>query len=87
MLATKKAKLNVDVINYFLTPSVRVLSEKEKAKILEKFDAQPEQFPAIFETDPLAKALKLKPGDMIEITRDDGTGRYKAYRICIAVEA
>jgi DNA-directed RNA polymerase subunit H (RpoH/RPB5) len=33
--------------------------------------------------DPAAVALKAKPGDMIRCERNDGTGKYTAYRIVV----
>jgi DNA-directed RNA polymerase subunit H (RpoH/RPB5) len=77
------AEIEVDVLNYFLTPKVVVLTEKEKEEVLKKFNIKEENLPKIRKDDPLAKALKLEKGQVIKITRDDGTGTYEFYRICV----
>lgn len=79
----KTKKQTVDVINYFLTPKARVLSDEEKEKVLLKYNASEDKFPIIYSSDPLAAALGLKPGQLVELERDDGTGLYKYYRICV----
>jgi DNA-directed RNA polymerase subunit H (RpoH/RPB5) len=79
---TKKTEVK-DVLNYFLNPKVEVLSEKEKEAVLKKFHISEDKLPKIKKDDPLAKALNLEKGQVIKITRDDGTGSYVYYRICI----
>jgi len=76
-------EIEIDVLNYFLIPKVVVLTEKEKRELLKKFNIKEENLPKIRSDDPLAKALKLQKGQVIKITRDDGTGIYDFYRICI----
>ncbi len=76
-------EIEIDVLNYFLIPKVVVLTEKEKEELLKKFNIKEENLPKIRSDDPLAKALKLQKGQVIKITRDDGTGTYDFYRICI----
>lgn len=83
-MAVRKKETSLDIVNYFLIPPVRVLSDKEKKKVFDKYGVGSEHFPKILESDPLAKALKLKVGDVIEIKRDDGTGEYLAYRVCVS---
>ena len=80
-MASKKQ--TVDVINYFLTPKNRVLSDGEKEELLEKYGVNEDQLPKILASDPLAQALQLKPGQVVEFERDDGTGPYVYYRICV----
>ena len=46
-------------------------------------NAKDNQLPGIVRTDPMAKLLRLAPGDLCEITRDsERCGEYKFYRIC-----
>ncbi len=73
----------VNPLEYFLTPPVRVLSEEEKREILEKFSISEEQLPKIKLSDPVVKALKAKPGDVLEFMREDFTGKYPYYRVVV----
>jgi len=60
---------------------MKVLSESEKKKTLAKYGIDDTQLPRMLESDPAAKALKAQKGDLIRIERNDGTGKYVAYRI------
>ena len=62
---------------------MKVLSEAEKTKLLKKFDIDSNQLPRMNSTDPAAVALKAEPGNIIRMERDDGTGKYYAYRIVV----
>ncbi len=73
----------VNPLEYFLTPPVRVLSEEEKREILEKYEISEEHLPKIKLSDPVVKALKAKPGDVLEFMRDDFTGKYPYYRVVV----
>jgi len=73
----------VNPLEYFLTPPVRVLSEEEKREILEKFEISEEELPKIKLTDPVVKALKAQPGDVLAFERDDFTGKYHYYRVVV----
>lgn len=51
--------------------------------ILKNVNANDQQLPIILRTDPMAKLLRLSPGDLCEINRvSERTGEYKFYRIC-----
>lgn len=73
----------VDVLSYHLTPEMKVISEAEKTKLLKKFGISEDQLSKIFSKDPAMVALKAKTGDVIRIERDDGTGKYTAYKIVV----
>jgi DNA-directed RNA polymerases I, II, and III subunit RPABC1 len=81
----KKKKLNesIDVLAHKLVPDVKVLAEGEKTKVLKKFGIDETQLPKILESDPISQSLKAEVGNLIRIQRDDGTGKYFAYRIVI----
>jgi len=67
-----------------LVPKHEILSEEEKQKLLEKFNISLKQLPKILVTDPCAKALGAKPGDVIKITRKSPTaGEYYYYRVVV----
>jgi DNA-directed RNA polymerase subunit H len=76
----KSAKEHIDVLSYHLLPKMVILNEAEKNRILKKFGVGPGQLPLFRKNDPAVVALGAKPGDIIKIERDDGTGKYIAYR-------
>jgi DNA-directed RNA polymerase subunit H len=85
---TKKKKeegreITIDVLAHKLVPKMRILSEKEKAELLEKYNVDETKLPKMYVTDPAAKQLGAKVGDVIEIKRNDLTGNYNFYRLVI----
>ncbi|MDE1810620.1 MAG: DNA-directed RNA polymerase subunit H [Candidatus Micrarchaeota archaeon] len=60
-----------------------LLSASETKKVLNKFGVQVEKLPKIQENDPQAIALNAKAGSVIEISREDPTGKYSCYRYVI----
>lgn len=66
-----------------LVPKMRILSEKEKGQLLKKYDVTENKLPKIYSSDPAAQALGAKLGDVMEIERNDLTGKYNFYRIVI----
>ncbi len=80
----KKKKENstvIDVLAHKLVSDMKVLSEAEKKKVLEKYGINENQLPRILSTDPAVVALKAEPGNIIKIERDDGTGKYLTYKV------
>lgn len=77
----KAAKEEIDVLSHHLVPKMNVLSEAEKNRVLKKFEITEEQLPKFRHNDPAVVALKANLGDVIKIERDDGTGKYTAYRV------
>jgi len=70
--------LNVTVPNH-----VFIRDKGEIETILKNVNATRDQMPIIFRTDPMAKLIRLCPGDICEITRkSERCGEYKYYRIC-----
>lgn len=70
-------------LEYFLTPKMKVLPKEEKERVLKKLNVGEKQLPKMLEKDPTAKALRAKPGDIVEIKRKDPTGSYLYYRIVV----
>jgi DNA-directed RNA polymerase subunit H (RpoH/RPB5) len=69
---------NVTVPNH-----VFIRDKGEIETILKNVNATRDQMPIIFRTDPMAKLIRLCPGDICEITRkSERCGEYKYYRIC-----
>ena len=84
MKKKKKQKVpTLDVLSHNLIPDIRVLSEGEKTKMLKKYGINEAQLPKIVSKDPAVVALKAVPGNVIRIQRDDGTGKYTAYRVVV----
>ncbi len=68
------------VSSYDLVPKHELLSESEAKKVAKKFNVPIDKFPRMLATDPQSVKLGAKPGQLIEITRNDGNGNYKYYR-------
>ncbi|MBD3210349.1 DNA-directed RNA polymerase subunit H [Candidatus Micrarchaeota archaeon] len=79
----KQPSPTLDVLSYFLIPEMKILSGAERTKLLSKYGVDEGRFPKMLAKDPAAKALDAKPGDIVRITRDDGTGKYHAYKIIV----
>ncbi len=65
----EKQELNIDITKHVLVPKHEVLSEEEKEKLLKELNIEFKQLPKIKINDPAIKHLKVKPGDVIKITR------------------
>ena len=66
-----------------LIPKHSLLSASEANKVVKKLGLQVEKLPKISESDPQAKALNAKAGSIIEISREDPTGKYSYYRYVV----
>ena len=76
--------LSIDIRQHFTVPDHKCIrNEKEKKEIMKKTNSSKDLLPVILRTDPMAKILRLCPGDICEITRNsERCGEYKYYRIC-----
>jgi len=73
-----------DIFNHKLVPKHEILSPEEREKLLSEYRVQPYQLPRIYASDPAAKAIGAKPGDILRIIRDSSTaGKYMAYRYVV----
>lgn len=66
-----------------LIPKHELLSASEAKKVMKKFDTHIEKFAKISESDPQAKKLGAKPGNLIAVHRKDPTGSYTYYRLVV----
>jgi len=73
----------LDVLSHELIPDTKVLSDAEKTKVLKKYGVTEAHLPKIFSNDPVVVTLKAVPGNVLRIQRDDGTGKYTAYRVVV----
>jgi len=67
-----------------LVPKHEILPAEQAKEVLEKYRVTPHQLPLIKASDPVAKAIGAKPGQILRITRDSPTaGRATAYRYVV----
>ena len=76
--------LSFDISDNVTVPKHECIRDKDMIeKILKKTNTTTDQLPIIMRTDPMAKLLRLCPGDICEITRkSERCGEYKYYRVC-----
>lgn len=63
-----------------LVPVHELMSEKEVSELLKKLGVYVENLPRIFDSDPQAKKLGAKAGQVVRIYRKDGRNEYEYYR-------
>ena len=78
-------RLQFNMLEHFLVPSMRILSEIENEKLFQQYNiANIEQMPAISRYDPQALIMCMRPGQICEITRKSPTSlTSNYYRICV----
>lgn len=77
-------EVRFNVLNHMNVPLHEVLSDEEASGLLSKYGIVREQLPKIKNTDPAAKVISAKPGNIIRITRRSPTaGVAVAFRLCI----
>ncbi|HVL87474.1 MAG TPA: DNA-directed RNA polymerase subunit H [Candidatus Thermoplasmatota archaeon] len=73
-----------DVMKHELVPRHAILAEAEAKKILETYHIYPEQLPKILTSDPVVKAVKARPGQVLKIRRNSPTaGEAIVYRLVV----
>ncbi len=76
--------LTYDITKHITVPKHECIRNKnEIQKIFEETNSSSKQLPIILRKDPMAKLLRLAPGDICKITRiSERCGEYIYYRIC-----
>ena len=70
--------------DHMLVPKHEVLSKEEAEELLRSLGIKKEQLPKIKATDPIAKEIGAKVGDIVKITRESPTaGKSIIYRLVI----
>lgn len=73
-----------NIFEHYLVPKHEVLSSEEKEEVLKKYRVEPYQFPLIKTSDPIAKVIGARFGDLIRIVRKSPTaGEYVSYRYVV----
>jgi len=73
-----------DVGEHVLVPKHEVLSQEKTKEILEKFKVTYRHLPLVKVSDPAAKAIGAKAGDVLKITRESQTaGKVMVYKFVV----
>lgn len=77
-------KLIINIMEHEFVPEHTIISNEEKQKLLERFDISTfTQLPIIMKSDPVAKFIGMRRGDVCRIIRPSETsGKYEMYRYC-----
>ena len=78
------AELMVNITEHTYVPKHFLLSDDEKSMLLKRYKIKESQLPKILSTDPVARYLGLRKGNVVKIIRDSETaGKYVTYRVTI----
>lgn len=70
-------------LSHELVPPHKILSADEKKKVLQKFGIREDMLPRIYANDPALSGMGANIGDVIRISRNEGTGESDYYRIVV----
>ena len=78
------SELMVNITEHTYVPKHFLLSDEEKSMLLKRYKIKESQLPKILSTDPVARYLGLRKGNIVKIIRDSETaGKYVTYRVTI----
>ena len=76
--------MKIDVTKHKLVPKHILLSDTEAKTVLKKYNVNQNNLPKILVTDPCARMLDAKPGQIIKIMRRSQTaGSFTSYRVVV----
>lgn len=76
--------VELDVRKHVHVPKHEILSAEQAKEVLGQFKVTPNQLPLIKVSDPVAKAVEAKPGQILRITRNSPTaGKALIYRYVV----
>lgn len=74
-----------NILEHELVPKHVLLTREEAKRILKSMGVKKTELPLIYSTDPVAKALGAKPGDVIMVIRKSPTaGKAVAFRLVVS---
>lgn len=74
----------VDISKHKMVPKHAILGDAEKQALLERYNITLNHLPRILITDPMAKLLDAKVGDVVKIVRESPTaGKAEYYRVVV----
>ena len=74
-----------NIFKHKLVPKHEIISKEEAEELLKKYRIKPWKLPLIKASDPAAKMIGAKPGDILKITRKSPTaGKAITYRYVIS---
>ncbi len=74
----------IDVLKHKLVPHHERVPITEVPRILKELGVTPNQLPLIRASDPAARAIGAKPGELVRIIRDSETsGKSVVYRLVV----
>ena len=74
----------VDISKHKMVPKHTILGDAEKQELLKKYNITLNHLPRILLTDPMAKVLEAKAGDVVKIVRESQTaGKAVYYRVVV----
>lgn len=80
----KQKEPSYDVFQHELVPKHVLLKPEEARKVLDQYHIKPYQLPYIRVSDPAARAVGAKPGDLIRVIRRSPTaGESDFYRYVV----
>lgn len=74
--------MKLNILEHHYVPKHDVLTDSEAKKLLSTLEYDAEDLPKIKVSDPVAKTIDAKAGDILRITRESETaGTFVTYRL------